>query len=205
MPRTSIDSDLRGNAEATRARLLRAAARQVHRNGFRATSLHDILVDTGLTKGAFYHHFANKIALGYALVDEWLGPKVEREWLAPLRESVEPIAVMMQLLGTAAIDAEEVMLGCPLNNLAVELAPVEETLREHIQSVYDRWVGGIAEALERGRRAGTVSPAVDTRDAATFIVAALAGCRAIAKNARSSATLVRCHEHLARYLDTLKP
>ena len=72
-------------AAETRHNLLEAAFDEIHRTGFQAASLHRILRRTGLTKGALYHHFPNKLALGYAVVDELLGPYLEQNWLAPLR------------------------------------------------------------------------------------------------------------------------
>ena len=58
--------------EQTRQNILAAAFEEVHGNGFRGASLERILADTGLTKGALYHHFPNKDALGHALIDETL-------------------------------------------------------------------------------------------------------------------------------------
>ena len=53
-----------------RARLIEAARSLVRRKGFAATSVDDLCVAAGVTKGAFFHHFASKEALGVALVDD---------------------------------------------------------------------------------------------------------------------------------------
>lgn len=54
-----------------RARLIAAARDLVRRNGFAATSVDDLCAAAGVTKGAFFHHFASKEALGVALIDDW--------------------------------------------------------------------------------------------------------------------------------------
>jgi len=192
-------------AENTREIIMRAAFEQIRRKGFRASGLNDILADTELTKGAFYHHFPNKLALGYAIVDEMIVEAIETVWLAPLADAGDPIDAIKNILRTVSMDADVVSVGCPLNNLSVEMATVDEPFRERIERAYEKWVLGIADALNRGQENATVTGDVDTRDAATFIVAAMAGSRGMAKNAKSSATLVRCQEHLARYLDSLRP
>ena len=47
-------------AEATRERLLQAAKKLVMSKGFAGMSIDDVLKETGLTKGAFFHHFKSK-------------------------------------------------------------------------------------------------------------------------------------------------
>ena len=56
----------------TRERLLRAAFQEMHRSGFRGADMNAILAAARVTKGALYHHFDSKEALGYAVVDEVL-------------------------------------------------------------------------------------------------------------------------------------
>ncbi len=47
-------------AQKTRTALLDAALRSFHRKGYAATTLNDIAVEAGLTRGAIYWHFKNK-------------------------------------------------------------------------------------------------------------------------------------------------
>ena len=54
-----------------RARLLEAARTLVRHRGFAATSVDDLCAAAGVTKGAFFHHFPSKEALGVALIDDW--------------------------------------------------------------------------------------------------------------------------------------
>lgn len=54
-----------------RARLLAAARSLVRHKGFAATSVDHLCAAAGVTKGAFFHHFPSKEALGVALVQDW--------------------------------------------------------------------------------------------------------------------------------------
>ena len=56
----------------TRTRLLDAAERLVVRNGFAATSVDQILEESGSSKGAFFHHFESKRSLAQALVTRYV-------------------------------------------------------------------------------------------------------------------------------------
>jgi TetR/AcrR family transcriptional repressor of nem operon len=54
-----------------RSRLIEAARRLVRHRGFAATSVDELCAAAGVTKGAFFHHFPSKEALGVALIDDW--------------------------------------------------------------------------------------------------------------------------------------
>lgn len=194
-------------AAETRRRLLAAAFDEIHRVGFQAASLHRILRRTGVTKGALYHHFPSKLALGYAVVDELLAAHLERTWLQPLAAAHDPVTAMESLLRDRAsrMDDADVVLGCPLNNLAQEMAPLDEGFRVRIEALLDAWRRAIADALGRGQAAGFVRADADPAQAATVILAALEGCVGLAKAAQSAAVLESCGAGLITYLRGLKP
>jgi len=57
-------------SDATRAALLEAATRRFGERGFAGTALEDVAADIQATRGAVYHHFANKTALFQAVFEE---------------------------------------------------------------------------------------------------------------------------------------
>ena len=56
--------------DATRRALIAAARRQFAENGYAATNTPAIAAEAGVTRGALYHHFADKQALFEAVVEE---------------------------------------------------------------------------------------------------------------------------------------
>ena len=192
--------------DLTRQTLLEAAFAEIHRNGFQAASLAQILADTGLTKGALYHHFPDKKALGLAVVDEVIRPALAAMMFAPLADTREPLAAMQALLGNKADEDDPmvVTLGCPLNNLMQEMSPVDESFRVHLNRVFQEWVGVVAAALKRGKTSGEVRRDIDPEATAFFIVSALEGCVGMSKNTQSVTAYRNCLAQLGRFLDTLK-
>ncbi|MGD8514827.1 MAG: TetR/AcrR family transcriptional regulator, partial [Granulosicoccaceae bacterium] len=89
------------NPDQTRERLLDAAMQEFHLHGFQAASLKRILEDTGLTKGALYHHFPTKQALGYAVVEERLTAFIHEIWIAPLKQYRDPIDGLIEVIRQA--------------------------------------------------------------------------------------------------------
>lgn len=68
MPRPTKQDPERG---AARERLLEAARDVIRRQGFAATSVDQLCAAAGVTKGAFFHHFKDKAALGVAAAEFW--------------------------------------------------------------------------------------------------------------------------------------
>ncbi|MCA1979356.1 MAG: TetR/AcrR family transcriptional regulator [Thiobacillus sp.] len=190
----------------TRQALLDAAFAEIHRHGFQAASLSQILADTGLTKGALYHHFPDKRALGLAVVEDVIRPRLAAMMFAPLAGSDTPLAALRALLEAKAADPDPwvVTLGCPLNNLMQEMSPVDETFRLHLNALFRDWVDVVSAALLRGQRAGEVKPDIDVDATAFFLVSALEGCVGMSKNTQSVAAYRGCLGQLVNYLETLK-
>jgi AcrR family transcriptional regulator len=193
--------------EATRQNILRSAFLEIYRRGFQAASLDRILADAGVTKGALYHHFPDKAWLGYAVVDEVIRGHLLDRWLGPLEKGGDdPLESLQQTFRIRAksVEPHEVELGCPLNNLAQEMSPLDEEFRERIEAVFDQWRDGFADAIERARKKGIVRKDVDPKQIANFLVAAAEGSFGLAKNARSLEMFRSNMEALAAYLDTLR-
>lgn len=191
--------------DATRAGILRAAFQQIHRSGFQGTDLDTILRTAGVTKGALYHHFANKHALGYALVDEFLMDLTREKWLRPLAEAADPIDALVRIVEDAPTRPRDVENGCPVNNLAQEMAPLDEGFRRRVTRVFDEWRGGVASALRAGQRRGLVRADVDADESAAFFVAAYEGFISLAKAAQDARVLLDGRRSLVRHLQSLRP
>ena len=177
--------------QATRRVLLEAAFEDIDLHGYQAASLDRIVERTALTKGALFHHFANKQALGYAVVDEVIRAMIEAQWVMPLASATDPLVTIERAFaeGVEGLAAQPSILGCPLNNLAQEMSPIDEGFRERTQAVFDLWMGAYDAALQRGRAAGTVANGIETRDAAAALVSHIEGTLSLAKNSQSRDTL----------------
>lgn len=192
--------------DTTRQKLLQAAFTEIYRHGYQAASLTQILSDTALTKGALYHYFPDKKALGLAVVEEIVRPLIAEMMFNPIAETRQPLLTMQQLLIAKAAEDDPlvVALGCPLNNLMQEMSPVDETFRIHLNNIFQDWVAVVQKALTRGKESGEVRRDVDAAETAFFIVSALEGCVGMSKNTQSVTAFRGCLAQLGRFLDTLK-
>jgi TetR/AcrR family transcriptional repressor of nem operon len=99
----------------------------------------------------------------------------------------------------------EIELGCPLNNLAQEMSPLDDRFRRAINATFDAWREGFARKLERGQAEGTVRRDVDAYKVASFVVAAVEGSFGLAKSARNAGMVRSNLELLSVFLDGLRP
>jgi len=193
--------------DVTRDKLLKAAFEEIYRRGFQAASLDTILAKAGVSKGALYHHFPDKASLGYAVVDEFVkGPLLER-WGVLEPPSGDPITALQRILRgrVAKLTSREVELGCPLNNLAQEMSPLDQRFRRGVNATFDIWTDAVAKDLASGQAQGTVRKDVDARKIAAFIVASIEGSFGLAKGAQSASMLRSNLEVLSTFLESLRP
>lgn len=194
--------------DATRSKILDAAFAEIFQRGFQAASLNNIVAAAGVTKGALFHHFAGKQALGYAVVDEKIGPLLTERWLAPLADSDEPITAIQQSFRryiAADTASGHWVQGCPMNNLAQEMSPLDEGFRTRLDRFYTSWRERIAAALRRGQRAGTVHRTADAKGVATLVVFSQMGIWGTGKYSQDPKLMKHAGEALCTYLDTLRP
>jgi TetR/AcrR family transcriptional regulator, transcriptional repressor for nem operon len=192
--------------EATRRRLLEVGQEEVYLHGFQGASVDRILARAGVTKGAFFHHFATKAQFGYALVDDVLAGMIAAQWVAPLREPADPLEAIAAEFerGVDLLRAQRPILGCPLNNLAQEMNPLDAGFRQRTSAVFDVWRESFTGALDRARAAGVVAGDVDPGDAAHALVAQIEGTLSLARNSQDPDTLTVGARSLRSYLGSLR-
>ena len=190
----------------TRGRILFAAYKEFHVNGFQSASLNNILAHTGATKGALYHHFPNKTALGYAVVDEVIARRIELSFIEPIRHFDDPIEGFIELVRNAGetFSITDIELGCPLSVLSQEMAPIDEGFRVRLTAIYEKWRGAIAEVLERARREGLIVESIDTQAMSATLMSIMEGALSAAKVTQSLDTLHLCGAGMIQLLQLIR-
>jgi TetR/AcrR family transcriptional repressor of nem operon len=97
-----------------------------------------------------------------------------------------------------------VEFGCPLNNLAQEMSPLDRRFRQEIEAICREWRSGLATALERGKAEGSVRSDVDSAAVAAFLVASIEGSYGLAKGTKDGGILRDNFGMLEYYLEKLR-
>ncbi len=195
------------NPENTRLRILKAAFQEIHKHGYQGMRIDQVLKNTGLKKGAMYHHFSSKQALGYAVLEELIQPRITELWITPLKGLTDPLTGIHRLF--LKLDEEWnddfFFQGCPLNNLAQEMSPIDKGFQERIKNFFLDWQAAISEALNNGQAQGIVDDMINADDCALFILVTIEGALGMTKNHQNKAVYYSCGRELERYLQSLKP
>ncbi|MFS4459155.1 TetR/AcrR family transcriptional regulator [Bdellovibrio sp. HCB2-146] len=193
------------NLEKSRKEILEVAFMEVYTRGFQGVSVDDIVKKTSMTKGAFYHHFPTKLDLGYALVDEVIKPMTVSRWIGPLAEYQNPLEGILKqmklLIGKA--DPAELKLGCPLNNLVQEMAPVDPGFKTRLQSALNFWIDEMDVHLKRAKKNGYLRSDINTRHVAQFVVMTHEGFYGMLKGLDDPKAFDAMFDSLKRYFETI--
>lgn len=186
-----------------KAQILEVATRLMAVRGYHRTSLDDVLRESGAGKGNFYHHFRSKEDLGYAILDRLL-ERFETRTLTPIfgDDSRDPWSQIETFLDEilATQRARNCMGGCPMGNLATELADAHEGFRQRLADGFERWRQCLASALGRARAQGTLAPDVDAEVVARFLVAGIEGAILLTKVQKDIGVMEHCVGELRRHL-----
>ena len=177
-------------SEFTRQYIIEAAAPIFNSKGYAATSIADILDQTGLAKGCLYGHFESKdqladTVLNYSFekVSNAVSQKTEiaitpRDKLISLLEFYENYSVNPIIKG-----------GCPLLNAAVDADDQYTELSKATLKFMNRSILFIANLLQLGKEQGQFYLTLEPVEEARYIFATIEGGIMMSKLANSPAIL----------------
>lgn len=154
----------------THERIVVAAADAFDRAGYSATSVSSLVHGIGITKGAFYFHFAAKEELAVAVVDamhaRW-APAV----LGWATSDAEPLQVVLGLLDELVVRA----CGDAVVRGGMRLVLERELVGAGLLDPFPEWERILAHALQRAVRDGLLGPGACPRTTAHLVVFGLVG------------------------------
>jgi AcrR family transcriptional regulator len=162
--------------------ILDAAVRVFASRGYRNARLDDVAAEAGVTKGAVYHHFANKEALLVRALDYHLARafgRIESVLLEEHHTAAERLAqIVRRAFGIDDPSRADVLL-------------LLQTVSHEVPEVYRRWLAAgpmklwrlIAGVIEAGKANGEFRRGVDGEAAARMLVGGLIANTAWARHA----------------------
>lgn len=155
----------------TKQRLLEAGVAMLLERGYNGLGIQDLLRETGIPKGSFYHHFVSKEDFALQAVDRYM-VAVHTDLDAALSDRSRPPLERVRAFfeNTRDTYVAQGSLGCLLGALGQELSGISEVFRLKIKGCLATIAGRIAVCLEEGRQRGDLPATADPELLANVLV-----------------------------------
>lgn len=197
--------------ESTRNRILDAAKKLVMSKGFAGTSLDDVLKATGLTKGAFFHHFKGKADLArelvkrYALNDLRMFQEFDRQSRAATDDPLGQVMHFLETFEAYISNSEDPAPGCMYAVYTYESRQFDPDVLDFVSDTLRQWtsiyVRKFQEVLDRYDAALPIT----ARQLAEMIVSVIEGGLVLQRAHGDIDTTRRQSEQFRNYLTLLFP
>jgi TetR/AcrR family transcriptional regulator, transcriptional repressor for nem operon len=188
-----------------RAALLDAAHKLVRQRGWAATSVDDLCAEAGVTKGAFFHHFATKDELGVGAAQYWTEKTAPLFANASYHKRRDPLQRLFGYLDFRAslaegpLEAFTCFAGTTLQEVFATSEPMRAACGATITDHAATLTGYFAEAIAQHRP----RLAVSAESLALYTQTVLQGGFVISKAMGDRAPLLDAITHLKNHLKLL--
>lgn len=189
---------------SARIKLLDAARHVIRTKGYTGTTVDDLCVEAGVTKGAFFHHFESKEALGVAAADYWSESTSALFADAPYHRHADPLDRLLGYIDFRAdlidgpLDAFTCLVGTMVQEIYVTNPQIRDACRASIFDHAATLESDIAAAMKL-HGVKRLSP----RSLALHTQAVLQGAFILAKASGSADVASESIAHLKRYIELL--
>ncbi len=188
-------------AANTRERILNVAANLIRQRGFGATRVDDVCQAAGVTKGAFFHHFDSKDAMGVAVARHWTG-LIERLFANAAFHGIDdPVDKLIGYVDfrKAILDRSIAAFTCLVGTMVAETYASHPTIRAACADTIDDHALSLVPTIraafaQRGITGHT------PESLAMFIHGTLQGAFVLAKAHDDARQAHDCLDHLRAYL-----
>lgn len=197
--------------ESTRERMLDAAKTLVMSKGFAGTSIDDVLKATGVTKGAFFHHFKGKADLARQLVERYATFDLERfrefdrQSEALTDDPLEQVIIFLRLFEAYIGQTEEPVAGCMYAVYTYENSLFEPKVLDFVSDTLRQWTSIYVRKFQAVLDRYDPALPVTARQLAEMIVSAIEGGLVLQRAHGDTGSTRRQSEQFRNYLTLLFP
>lgn len=175
--------------QATRARIISAAAELVFAHGVARTGIEDIQQLAGVSTSQLYHYFTDKDDLIRAVIAHQTDSILAAQ--RPVLNELDSFAGL-ERWRDMLIDMQDqrhCVGGCPIGSIAAEIADEDPLARADLVTSFERWEAPIRDGLTSMRERGDLRPDADVDTLAAALFAALQGGLLLSQTRRNTAPL----------------
>lgn len=188
-----------------RSRLLDAAMQVIRAQGYAATTVDDICVAAGLTKGAFFHHFKSKEDMAVAVAAHFSQMAQRLFGAAPYHQAADPLDRLFGYIDfrAAIIDGPIAAFTCLLGTMVQEAYDTHPAIRSACDTYISAHAGRVARDIEAAKALYAPEATWSAESLALYTQAVLQGGFVLAKAKGGPEVARACVAHLRHYFELL--
>jgi TetR/AcrR family transcriptional repressor of nem operon len=156
---------------STRERLIEAGMAMLLRRGYNHLGIQDLLAETNVPKGSFYHHFESKEAFALAVVDRYMVAAHTALDACLTDEAHAPLERIRNFFGAIRESyRSQGYLGCLLGGLGQELSGINDAFRKRIDGCLSQIAAKLEVCFRLAIKRGDLAAGADARHLATLLV-----------------------------------
>jgi TetR/AcrR family transcriptional repressor of nem operon len=193
------------SAGAARQKLLDAALSLIRTKGYAATTVDEICEKAGVTKGAFFHHFENKEALGIEAAEHWSEMTGALFETAPYHKHADPLDRILGYLDfrKALLTGKVPEFTCLVGTMVQEVYETWPAIRKACDVSISDHAAKIETDISEAIKLHGVRAKWTASSLALHTQAVLQGAFILAKAKGNAAIAAESIDHLRRYIELL--
>jgi TetR/AcrR family transcriptional repressor of nem operon len=179
------------DTKSTRDHLIDVGLELMHRRGYNATGVAEILKEAKVPKGSFYHHFESKEDFAAAALEKYVARErthaakvLSDPRFSPLKRLRRYFSDLVKTYGQSGS-----VPGCMLGRFSLEMASESAQLRKRVSASFDGWQQTIAAAIRQAAAQKELPPALDPVSVAGFLLNSWQGALVRSQAEESDAAL----------------
>ncbi len=160
------------DGKSTRDQLIDAGVTLIHKHGYNATGLTEILESAGVPKGSFYHHFGSKETFAVAALERYVAREAEHcaavlndSRIAPSKRLKRYFRELIDIYGQKGPIA-----GCMMGRLSLEVAAESSLVRKQLSASFAGWQQAIASVIRLAVDQNELPRGTDAESLAGFLL-----------------------------------
>jgi AcrR family transcriptional regulator len=168
----------------SRQKIVESAQRMFWQHGYSTTSPKQVMADSGVGQGSFYHHFPAKPELGRAVIEA-----NGQDLLESVRAAMTGLPTGRERLAAFLGSAGEALSGCRVGGFAYDAGVLAEPgLRSALGAVFTSLAELLEEVVREGQADGSLPRRLDAGATAAACIAVVEGAFVTARATGTQST-----------------
>jgi len=192
---------MRRGTEEKKAKLLKCGMDLMHRNGYSATSVDDIVRSAGIPKGSFYNYYKSKEEFAVDALHVYTDAVVQMKAEIGSNGSISAKERLRKIFNASCkeLKKSKYALGCFCGNMAQEVSDTNPEMRKIIEESFVKMRNNMTALIEEGIIDKSIPSGANPERLADFILNTWEGALLRMKSAKSPEPL----DLFLEYLDSI--